>query len=53
MALRVWQAAIPAYAQAITSQYSELLFEGAVVNADAATGYYSGSVGNTYGCVSI
>ena len=52
MALRVWQAAIPAYAQAITSQYSELLFEGAVVNADAATGY-SGSVGNTYGCVSI
>ena len=44
----IWQAAMPAYAQAITSQYSELLFDGAVINANAETSY-SGSIGATHG----
>ena len=39
---------MPAYAQAITSQYSELLFDGTVMDADAATSF-SGSVGNRHG----
>ena len=44
----IWQAAMPSYAQAITSQYAELLFSGDVMAADAETSY-SSSVGQSHG----
>ena len=39
---------MPSYAQAITSQWRELLFDGSVMQADGDTSY-SGSVGATHG----
>jgi hypothetical protein len=35
----IWQAAMPSYAQAVTSLYSDLLFEGTVMRADDNTSY--------------